>query len=224
MPSRRSLDRASRVDLTAHTVSYGSSCTRCRTRHVSCRRSPSSSRCVDCIRSASLCLYPSSRLNASRTRAALRNIRSHVRHIDELLSILDADSSSDDNALGVLPESSTRLSTSPVLASPTVASPNLASTVLNDPSDSSLAVDVASDLASPVAGLPSVDLNSIDWTQFIDFQPGDVPGSIFAFDDLYPSGFVPDSLPSLIDDTSSSSSSGFLGSGAFLEYVDPRSL
>jgi len=146
---------------------------------------------------------------------------------------------SDDNALGVLPESSTRLSTSPVLASPTVASPNLASTVLNDPSvnnpsvndpsvndpsDSSLAVDVASDLASPVAGLPSVDLNSIDWTQFIDFQPGDVPGSIFAFDDLYPSGFVPDSLPSLIDDTSSSSSSGFLGSGAFLEYVDPRSL
>jgi len=77
----------------------------------------------------------------------------------------------------------------------------------------------------PVDDFPSVDLNSFDWNQFFDLHPGDAPGSLFAFDDLHPADFNPNSVPSLITDASSSSNSGFLGSGDFLEQtIDPRSL
>jgi len=234
MPSRRANDRANRIDCTAHDVPFSSACTRCRARNLTCRRSTSSARCVACARASAFCLFPFSHMNASRTRAVLRNIRTHVRHVSELLLVLDLDSSSaaDDNFSGILPESFDNLSTSPVLspvppivassATPVSMSVTTAGTSAPDP----CAVPSSAVSDNHTANdFPSIDLDSLDWNQFFDLHPNDVPGPVFAFDDLYSGDFNSDLVPSSITESLSSNNSGFLGSGNFLEQtVDPRFL
>jgi hypothetical protein len=63
--------------------------------------------------------------------------------------------------------------------------------------------------------IPSVDLSSVNWNDYLDLTPGMDPGTLFAFDDLFPQD------PSVTSASSDSpplfANSGFLGSGCFLE-------
>ena len=91
---------------------------------------------------------------------------------------------------------------------------------------------------SPFPSIDAVNVDyplgpqSLDFFDFSSFDPypqGSLPAEDASFNQsLVAADFhVPnsDSVPSLVNDSSPlTDNSGFLGSGAFLEYVDPRSL
>jgi len=177
MSSSRSA-RATRVDSSAYDVPYASACTRCRARHIRCRRSSSSASCVACIRSSSSCLYPFSHLNPSRIHSVVRNLRVHARHINELLLLLDLDYlpfQSNDDSTG----SPVALSSSPAF-SPLVATTSAEVSSLPSTSEAVNAPVTASDssadasFASAASPFPLIDFDAanVDFPidpQFFDF-------------------------------------------------------
>jgi len=207
-----------------------STCSRCRDRGQTCHRSRRDRRCVSCARASAFCLYPDS--PRSSARSAIRKIHSHLRQATELLSDLESYDAAGTSESASEPlfvahsiatvDGASHLSTSPVLAP---ASPRLSLAVTPAIAESSSHSPTCVDTVIPAVdgddsssdNIPSVDLSTIDWNNSLDL--GRDSGTMFAFNDLYPEGFLVGSPSSSSSDSSvlSSVNSGFLGSGRFLE-------